>query len=122
MPRGAVVGPLETCDYASGLGGRKAAGSRPHLVQCLRGGRKVGPMEQRRCGGCGGMIEDLSTVSYRLPDPKLDVPAPRHGPCRCATPIIYGPPAGFMSIPGMPSSTGRPIVPDTSSRDPKEPG
>jgi hypothetical protein len=66
-------------------------------------------MRHRQCGTCGGLIKDLSKVSFRLADPTVTVAAARAKICLCPTPIVYGPPAGFMSIPSMPSYK-RPMV------------
>jgi hypothetical protein len=60
-------------------------------------------MQPLHCGTCGGVIRDSPNVSYRLPRSGERDPPPSEEPCRCATPIVYGPPAGFASIPSMPS-------------------
>jgi hypothetical protein len=56
------------------------------------------------CHGCGGFIGDPGPISYRLP-PELARPAiPHSGLCACTPPIVYGPPPGYLSSPGMPST------------------
>lgn len=65
-------------------------------------------MQQLHCGTCGGLISDLSKVSYRLPSRTLSAPAGHGDPCGCPVPVIYGPPAGFASIPAMPAGRVEP--------------
>ena len=60
-------------------------------------------MKEIHCHACGGLITDPATVSYRLA-PRAIVPAlPHNAPCTCTPSIVYGPPAGYMSWPGLPS-------------------
>jgi hypothetical protein len=59
-------------------------------------------MNEIHCDTCGGFITDLATVSYRLAS-AATVPAPPHSAlCTCTPTIVYGPPAGYMSWPGLP--------------------
>ena len=58
-------------------------------------------MTKIHCHTCGGVIADPTTVSYRLPD-QATAPATLHtATCGCALPIVYGPPAGYLSWPGL---------------------
>jgi len=60
-------------------------------------------MNQIHCHFCGGFVNDPATVSYRVAS-RAVVPAQAHGaPCTCSPAIVYGPPAGYMSWPGLPS-------------------
>lgn len=59
-------------------------------------------MNEIHCHICGGSISDPATVSYRLASVPV-IPAKVSGaPCSCALAIVYGPPAGYMSWPGLP--------------------
>jgi hypothetical protein len=83
-------------------------------------------MHRSQCGTCGGVIADLTNVSFELPDPEKAPAAPREDPCRCARPIVYGPPAGFASIPKMrsvkrPAPAPAPEPDDGASRGSKRP-
>jgi len=55
------------------------------------------------CHVCGGFIGDPGYVSYRLPTPAAPAAVPRSALCTCGAPIIYGPPPGHSSSPGMPA-------------------
>jgi hypothetical protein len=55
------------------------------------------------CQACGGFIGDPSYISYRLPTPVSPAAVPRSGLCTCGAPIIYGPPPGHVSSPGIPT-------------------
>ena len=57
------------------------------------------------CHVCGGSVGDPATVSYRVATAAVIVPQPRVAPCSCATAIVYGPPEGYMSWPGLPIPT-----------------
>ena len=61
-------------------------------------------MTKIHCHTCGGCISDPTTVSYRLPDGTGAVAAPHTGLCSCAPAIVYGPPAGYLSWPALPSA------------------
>lgn len=58
-------------------------------------------MNDIHCHSCGGFIADVATVSYRLPDPRLDPAVPHDSLCGCRRAIVYGPPAGYLSWPGL---------------------
>ena len=59
-------------------------------------------MNEIHCDICGGSVADPATVSYRLASVGI-VPAPPHSArCTCTVAIVYGPPAGYMSWPGLP--------------------
>jgi hypothetical protein len=59
-------------------------------------------MIQINCDTCGGSVRDPATVSYRLASGATVTAQPHDAPCACAVAIVYGPPAGYMSWPGMP--------------------
>jgi hypothetical protein len=81
-----------------------ATGNRP---------RRRGPMQLLHCGTCGGLIQDRSKVSYRLPRSDDDGPIDSNRRCVCSVPIVYGPPMGFASIPRMPRVSRPPTEPRT---------
>ena len=54
------------------------------------------------CHSCGGFISDLGPVSYRLPSSPAQLAAPHSGLCTCTPPVVYGPPRGYLSSPGIP--------------------
>ena len=56
------------------------------------------------CHTCGGFIGDPGPISYRVPLNPEDLAIPHSGLCACAPPIVYGPPPGYLSSPGMPSA------------------
>lgn len=56
------------------------------------------------CGTCGGVIGDRSKIAYRLPNQTVVVATEHEGRCGCPTPVIYGAPPGFASIPSMPKA------------------
>jgi hypothetical protein len=63
-------------------------------------------MNEIHCHACGGLINDPATASYRLASGAI-VPAQPHGAlCKCDPAIVYGPPAGYMSWPGLPVMGG----------------
>lgn len=57
-------------------------------------------MADIHCHTCGGGIADPTTVSYRLPSAHVETPA-HAGVCACDQPIVYGPPAGYLSWPAI---------------------
>jgi len=59
------------------------------------------------CHSCGGFISDRGAISYRLPPHPAHMAIPRSGLCACTPPIVYGPPPGYLSSPGMPSVDDR---------------
>lgn len=60
-------------------------------------------MNEIHCHVCGGPVSDPATVSYRLASAAIVPAQPHSGRCNCPSPIVYGPPAGYMSWPGLPS-------------------
>jgi creatinine amidohydrolase/Fe(II)-dependent formamide hydrolase-like protein len=60
-------------------------------------------MNQIHCHFCGGSISDPATVSYRVASAAIIQAQPHAAPCNCTPAIVYGPPAGYMSWPGLPS-------------------
>ena len=60
-------------------------------------------MREIHCHGCGGLVTDPASVSYRLASDTAARTAPHSGPCSCAPPIVYGPPPGYLSWPGLAS-------------------
>lgn len=66
-------------------------------------------MNEIHCHACGGFISDTTLITYRLPRDNGHVASPRTALCDCAPPILYGPPPGHMSSPGMPAM-GRPSL------------
>lgn len=64
-------------------------------------------MIQIHCHACGGFIGDPTFISYRLPTPN-GLAAPRSGLCTCGAPIVYGPPPGRSSSPGILTSSPPP--------------
>lgn len=60
------------------------------------------PMIELHCAQCGGFVTELRNVAYRpAPDGADAAPLTREL-CACAQPIVFGPPPGFMSSPGIP--------------------
>ena len=59
-------------------------------------------MNEIHCHICGGSVNDPATVSHRLASATVVPALPQSTPCRCPCPIVYGPPAGYMSWPGWP--------------------
>lgn len=53
------------------------------------------------CHTCGGFISDPRRVSHRLPADAAVLAAPRTGICTCGESVIFGPPAGNASSPGV---------------------
>lgn len=60
-------------------------------------------MNEIHCHVCGGSVSDPATVSYRVASAAIVPAQPRGASCTCAPAIVYGPPAGYMSWPGLPS-------------------
>lgn len=61
-------------------------------------------MTDIHCHSCGGFISgDPRGVSYRLPSNAAPTATPHSSLCLCDPPIVYGPPPGHVSSPGMPS-------------------
>lgn len=53
------------------------------------------------CHTCGGFISDPRRVSHRLLSDAVVVATPRSGICACSEAVIFGPPSGHASSPGM---------------------
>ena len=64
-------------------------------------------MTEIHCHTCGGSIADPTIGSHRVPDNTIVATTPHAGLCACELPIIYGPPAGYLSWPAI----QRPIIP-----------
>jgi len=62
-------------------------------------------MSEIHCHTCGGFIIDPAGVSYRVPSPATVPAAQRSGLCTCHPSIVYGPPPGYLSLPGLPPSS-----------------
>jgi hypothetical protein len=59
-------------------------------------------MSEIHCHTCGGLITDPASVSYRLPSGTAVTAQPRAGLCTCTPSVVYGPPPGYVSWPGLP--------------------
>ena len=59
-------------------------------------------MSEIHCHMCGGFISDTALIAYRLPLDPGSVAEPRSALCTCLRPLLYGPPPGHASSPGMP--------------------
>jgi hypothetical protein len=64
-------------------------------------------MAEIHCHSCGGFISEPGPISYQLPPDPAAVAIPHSGLCPCTPPIIYGPPPGYLSSPGMPLTDHR---------------
>src|SRR5437667_3093225 len=60
-------------------------------------------MVEIHCHSCGGFIGDPRRISYRFPLNPAHVATPHTRLCSCSWPIVYGPPPGYLSSPGVPS-------------------
>ena len=61
------------------------------------------------CHSCGGFICDPRHIEYRLAGNAPQRAVPRNSFCSCTPPVVYGPPPGYLSSPGMPRPEhGRP--------------
>ena len=60
-------------------------------------------MNQIHCHSCGGFITDTTTITYAPPLTPSQVAEPRSALCDCSPPLVFGPPPGHMSSPGMPA-------------------
>jgi len=59
-------------------------------------------MVEIHCHACGGFINEPERISYVLPSKNIKTEAAPHSAfCTCARPVVYGPPPGYMSSPGM---------------------
>ncbi len=59
-------------------------------------------MSEIHCHACGGFIIEPAGVSYRLPSAATVTAAARSGLCTCHQSIVYGPPPGYVALPGVP--------------------
>ena len=59
-------------------------------------------MPHIHCHACGGFMADPGRISYQRPSGTTYMAAPRSALCGCTTPIVYGPPPGRETSPGMP--------------------
>jgi hypothetical protein len=59
-------------------------------------------MGEIHCHSCGGFISDPRRISYRFPLNPAHLATPHSGFCACAWPIVYGPPPGYVTSPGVP--------------------
>ena len=62
-------------------------------------------MNEIHCHACGGSVSDPATVSYRLASAAIVPALPQSTRCQCTPPIVFGPPSGYMSWPGLPGMT-----------------
>jgi hypothetical protein len=59
-------------------------------------------MREIHCHRCGGFIADAGTIAYVLPC-EAAVAAPRSDLCDCSPAVVYGPPPGYLTSPGLAS-------------------
>jgi len=59
------------------------------------------------CHSCGGFITDPRRITHRLPSHTAPTALPTSSCCTCTPPIVYGPPSGYLSSPGMPRADHR---------------
>ena len=62
-------------------------------------------MNEIHCHTCGGLVGDPATVSHRLASAAIVPALPQGTRCQCTPPIVFGPPSGYMSWPGLPGMT-----------------
>ena len=63
-------------------------------------------MIEIHCYNCGGFIGEPKLISHQLPPSAAHAvfaAIPSSALCTCNPPVVYGPPAGHSSSPGMPS-------------------
>ncbi|HEX4634472.1 MAG TPA: hypothetical protein VH163_11585 [Gemmatimonadales bacterium] len=58
-------------------------------------------MNDIHCHACGGFITDPERISHRLADVAFPPAAPKSATCQCRESVIFGPPVGYASVPGM---------------------
>ncbi len=58
-------------------------------------------MLEIHCHTCGGFIAEPGVISYRQPSDATLLAAPHTGLCSCSPAIVYGPPPGYLSWPGL---------------------
>ena len=57
-------------------------------------------MNEIHCHNCGGFITDPSSVSYQAPSAAQPA-SPHSALCQCIPAVVYGPPQGYVSWPGL---------------------
>ncbi len=62
-------------------------------------------MSEIHCHTCGGFISDPGRVAYRKPSDATPTAVPHSGLCACHPAIVYGPPAGYVTSPGLPQDS-----------------
>jgi hypothetical protein len=60
-------------------------------------------MIEIHCHVCGGFIAELRMVAYRELEEGTRLAVPHSSYCTCVPPVLYGPPAGYASLPGIPA-------------------
>lgn len=60
-------------------------------------------MSEIHCHTCGGFIAEPGAISYRQPSDAPLMAAPHSGLCACTPAVVYGPPPGYVSWPGLAS-------------------
>jgi hypothetical protein len=58
-------------------------------------------MAEIHCHNCGGFIGNVQNVAYRNTSEAPPHAAPRSGLCTCDRSVVYGPPPGYVSWPGV---------------------
>jgi hypothetical protein len=53
------------------------------------------------CHVCGGFITDPERISHRSADGASPPAVPKSATCQCTESVIFGPPVGYASVPGM---------------------
>jgi hypothetical protein len=64
-------------------------------------------MSEIHCHTCGGFITDPAGVSFRAPSDTTPPAVPHSGLCACHPPVVYGPPPGYVTSPGLPPRSDR---------------
>jgi hypothetical protein len=60
-------------------------------------------MNAIHCHICGGSVSDPMAVAHRLASAIIVAARPQNTRCECTPPVVFGPPSGYMSWPGLPS-------------------
>ncbi|HZH40230.1 MAG TPA: hypothetical protein VFD85_04435 [Gemmatimonadales bacterium] len=53
------------------------------------------------CHACGGFISDPARTAHRPAGDPAAIATPQSCLCTCKESVVYGPPAGYASIPAM---------------------
>lgn len=61
-------------------------------------------MAEIHCHVCGGFIANPAGTSYLEPSDATPVAVPHSGLCGCTPAIVFGPPPGYVSWPGLASA------------------